>query len=57
VDEATARLATALGAAYRLRAADAVHLATAVMRVPIVHHQQRGRLPEDDHAGRRHLSG
>lgn len=30
VDEATAALATALGAAYRLRAADAVHLATAV---------------------------
>jgi len=31
VDEATAELATALGAAYRLRAADAVHLATAVI--------------------------
>ena len=31
VDEATAGLATALGAAHRLRAADAVHLATAVM--------------------------
>jgi hypothetical protein len=30
VDEATAELATALGAAYGLRAADAVHLATAV---------------------------
>jgi predicted nucleic acid-binding protein len=30
VDEATAELATALSAAYRLRAADAVHLATAV---------------------------
>ena len=30
VDEATAELATALGAAHRLRAADAVHLATAV---------------------------
>jgi len=30
VDETTAELATALGAAYRLRAADAVHLATAV---------------------------
>jgi predicted nucleic acid-binding protein len=30
VDEATAELATALGATYRLRAADAVHLATAV---------------------------
>ena len=30
VDEATAGLATALAAAYRLRAADAVHLATAV---------------------------
>jgi predicted nucleic acid-binding protein len=30
VDAATAELATALGAAYRLRAADAVHLATAV---------------------------
>jgi predicted nucleic acid-binding protein len=30
VDEATAELAAALGAAYRLRAADAVHLATAV---------------------------
>jgi predicted nucleic acid-binding protein len=29
-DEATAHLATALGAAYGLRAADAVHLATAV---------------------------
>lgn len=29
-DEATAELATALGAAYALRAADAVHLATAV---------------------------
>ncbi|MGI8939481.1 MAG: type II toxin-antitoxin system VapC family toxin [Iamia sp.] len=29
-DEATAELATALGAKYRLRAADAVHLATAV---------------------------
>jgi predicted nucleic acid-binding protein len=29
-DEATADLATALGAAYHLRAADAVHLATAV---------------------------
>lgn len=31
LDEATAQLATALGAAYRLRAADAVHLATAVI--------------------------
>lgn len=30
LDEALAELATALGAAYRLRAADAVHLATAV---------------------------
>lgn len=30
VDEAVANLATALGAAYRLKAADAVHLATAV---------------------------
>jgi predicted nucleic acid-binding protein len=30
VDEATAELAVALSAAYRLRAADAVHLATAV---------------------------
>ncbi len=30
VDAATAELATALGARYRLRAADAVHLATAV---------------------------
>jgi predicted nucleic acid-binding protein len=30
VDESTAELATALGAAYRLRVADAVHLATAV---------------------------
>ena len=30
VDAATAELATALGAAYGLRAADAVHLATAV---------------------------
>ena len=30
VDEATAELAAALGAAYGLRAADAVHLATAV---------------------------
>ena len=30
VDEATAELAPALGAAYGLRAADAVHLATAV---------------------------
>ncbi len=30
VDEATAHLAAALGASYRLRAADAVHLATAV---------------------------
>jgi predicted nucleic acid-binding protein len=30
VDESIADLATALGAAYRLRAADAVHLATAV---------------------------
>ncbi|HSL59723.1 MAG TPA: PIN domain-containing protein [Acidimicrobiales bacterium] len=29
-DEATARIAASLGAAYRLRAADAVHLATAV---------------------------
>lgn len=29
-DEATAELATALGAVYHLRAADAVHLATAV---------------------------
>lgn len=29
-DEATAELASALGASYRLRAADAVHLATAV---------------------------
>lgn len=29
-DEATAELAAALGATYRLRAADAVHLATAV---------------------------
>jgi predicted nucleic acid-binding protein len=31
VDEATAELAVPLGAAYRLRAADAVHLATAVL--------------------------
>jgi predicted nucleic acid-binding protein len=31
VDDATAELATALGAAYRLRAADSVHLATAVI--------------------------
>ncbi len=30
VDDATARLAAALGASYGLRAADAVHLATAV---------------------------
>ena len=30
VDETTAELATALGASYELRAADAVHLATAV---------------------------
>ena len=30
IDEASAELATALGAAHRLRAADAVHLATAV---------------------------
>lgn len=30
VDRATAELATALGAAYALRAADAIHLATAV---------------------------
>jgi predicted nucleic acid-binding protein len=30
VDEATARLAVAVGAAYRLRALDAIHLATAV---------------------------
>ncbi|MQY24278.1 type II toxin-antitoxin system VapC family toxin [Nocardia macrotermitis] len=30
VDEATARLAASLGASYRLKAADAVHLATAV---------------------------
>ncbi|MDQ6726971.1 MAG: PIN domain-containing protein [Actinomycetota bacterium] len=30
-DEATAELATALGASYRLRAADAIHLATAVV--------------------------
>jgi len=30
VDDATARLAAALGASYRLKAADAVHLATAV---------------------------
>jgi predicted nucleic acid-binding protein len=30
VDEAIAQLATALGATHRLRAADAVHLATAV---------------------------
>ncbi len=30
VDGATARLAVALGAAYRLKAGDAVHLATAV---------------------------
>ncbi|MGE0879198.1 MAG: type II toxin-antitoxin system VapC family toxin [Acidimicrobiia bacterium] len=30
VDEATAELAAVLGATYRLRAADAVHLATAV---------------------------
>lgn len=30
VDDATARLAAALGASYTLRAADAVHLATAV---------------------------
>jgi predicted nucleic acid-binding protein len=31
VDSATAELATALGVAYRLRAVDAVHLATAVI--------------------------
>ena len=31
VDMATASLATALGASYRLRAVDAVHLATAVL--------------------------
>jgi predicted nucleic acid-binding protein len=30
VDPSTAELATVLGASYRLRAADAVHLATAV---------------------------
>lgn len=30
VDSATAELATSLGASYRLRAADAVHLATAI---------------------------
>ena len=30
VDQATAELATAMGASYRLRAVDAVHLATAV---------------------------
>lgn len=30
VDDATARLAAALGASYRLKAADAIHLATAV---------------------------
>ena len=30
IDEATAELAASLGASYRLRAADAVHLATAV---------------------------
>jgi predicted nucleic acid-binding protein len=30
VDQATAELATSLGAAYRLRARDAIHLATAV---------------------------
>ena len=30
VDEAMAQLATALGATHRLRAADAMHLATAV---------------------------
>jgi predicted nucleic acid-binding protein len=30
VDQATAELATALGAAYRLRTPDAVHLASAV---------------------------
>lgn len=30
VDEATAALAVALGASYRLRSADAIHLATAV---------------------------
>ena len=30
VDDATARLAVAVGAAYRLRALDAIHLATAV---------------------------
>jgi len=30
VDHSTAELAAALGASYRLRAADAVHLATAV---------------------------
>ena len=30
LDESTAELAAALGATYRLRAADAVHLATAV---------------------------
>jgi len=33
LDAATAELATALGAAYGLRAADAVHLATAGVRV------------------------
>lgn len=31
VDEATAKLAVALGAMYRLRALDAIHLATAVV--------------------------
>lgn len=31
IDEATADLATALGSAHRLRAADAAHLATAVL--------------------------
>jgi predicted nucleic acid-binding protein len=31
VDLATANMATALGASYRLRAADAIHLATAVV--------------------------
>ena len=45
-DVATAELATALGASYGLRAADAVHLATAVARRRPFPHQQRTDFPK-----------
>ena len=56
-DQATAELATALGASCGLCAADAVHLATAVNAGGrTIHHQQKGGLLEVHYRDRHHLS-